>query len=164
MNSIFVSGVFQMSSRIVYRTIDDLLESFNRKKEITIFIGAGVSKSSGIPLASEIITSLGDRLYNENNSKITKDENVDNWLKNQPFFDPENPYASILDTAFPNKEERTKYFNTLMEGKSPTKAHLSIAKLMNHDIITAFLTTNFDRLMEYASLQVCQMFYFYHHL
>jgi len=147
-----------MSSRIVYRTIDDLLESFNRKKEITIFIGAGVSKSSGIPLASEIITSLGDRLYNENNSKITKDENVDNWLKNQPFFDPENPYASILDTAFPNKEERTKYFNTLMEGKSPTKAHLSIAKLMNHDIITAFLTTNFDRLMEYACLQICQAF------
>lgn len=151
-----------MCKELTYRTLNDGLEAFNLTKKFTIFLGAGVSKSAGIPLASEIVESLSTKLYAKlygNNKSSTDNKNtqrIDTWLKKQPFYDPENPYASVLDASFPNRIERAAYFNRLIMGKSPSKTHLAIATLMKHNIVSAVLTTNFDRLMEYAAVRVCR--------
>lgn len=146
-----------MCKELAYRTLNDVLEAFNLKKKFTIFLGAGVSKSAGIPLASEIVESLSTELYSNNKSPTDKNtQRINIWLKKQPFYDPENPYASVLDVSFPNRIERAAYFERLISGKSPSEAHLALATLMKRNIVSVVLTTNFDRLMEYAVVRVCR--------
>lgn len=139
------------------RTLKDVSDSFNRTKKFSIFLGAGVSKSAGIPIVSEIVESLSTKLYSNNKNPTDKDtQGIYTWLKKQSFYNPENPYASVLDASFPNRIERAAYFDRLIRGKSPSKAHLAIATLMKRNIVSTVLTTNFDRLMEYTVVRVCR--------
>ncbi len=98
---------------------------------------------------------LGRRLRDDPHAT---DDEIKLWLGEQPFFDPDHAYASVLDTAFPSEQERAAYFDELIAGKMPTSAHSYIAELVNQGYVSQVLTTNFDRLMEYAVLQTCQHF------
>lgn len=140
----------------IYRTPNDVVNAIQSLGKLTVFLGAGVSKSAGIPLAGEIISSLAEKLKEKDNTGADKNQNIRKWLEKQPFYNEDNPYASVMDVAFPSRTERAAYFENLIRGKSPTKAHLSIATLMEHGIVQCVLTTNFDRLMEYTILCVCR--------
>jgi hypothetical protein len=142
-----------MQSEILSKTIRDVAASVKYTGKLTIFNGAGISKAAGIPLAGEIVHIVADRLFSQAGRPAGDD--LDTWLQRQPFYDHDKPYASLLDAAYPNRIERSKFFQSLITGKSSTKAHLAIAELMQKGIVNGVLTTNFDSLMEYAVVQVC---------
>ncbi len=140
----------------IFRTLDDVASAIRLSRRLTVFLGAGISRSADIPLASEIIAELGNELKSKNTTGLENNQDVYKWLEKQPFYDESNPYASVLDTSFPNRIERKNYFETLINGKQPTKAHFAIAELMSCGIVPNVLTTNFDRLMEYAIIRICR--------
>jgi len=142
--------------KFIQKTIHDLIGAIKKYSSFTPFIGAGISNASGIPLAGEIWRSLGTRLYEKyNNSTPENIKLLEEWLYKQPFFREENPYASILDVALINREERKLYFQSIISGKSPSQAHNAISKLMTHGYAKVVVTTNFDRLMEYSIINIC---------
>jgi len=77
------------------------------------------------------------------------------WLSAQPFFDPGEPYASTLNAALPGQADRIRYFERLIAGARPTPAHRDIARMCHRGFCHCVLSTNFDRLMEYAVCAVC---------
>lgn len=139
-----------------YASLTDVVHAIRSSGRLTVFLGAGVSRTAGIPLAGEIVLSLGERLRKEGATGADTEENLQQWLERQPFYDKDEPYASVLDATFPNPAERAGYFETLMGEARPGKAHLALAALMQHGVIPCVLTTNFDRLMEYAIVRVCR--------
>ena len=143
------------SHLLIHRTTKDVANSIRSSGKLNVFLGAGISRSAGIPLANEIISSLAKKLKGETYTSADENWNPSEWLEKQPFYNKDNPYASVLDAAFPNRTERAVYFESLVSGKLPSKAHLAIATLMECGIVPCVLTTNFDHLMEYSILHVC---------
>jgi len=144
------------SLRHLQRSLADVVTALQSTGAVTIFLGAGISRAAGIPLAGEIVARLAQRLRGLDAPEGGGDGDVWEWLEAQPFYDRGNPYASVLDTAFSNRTQRARYFQELIHGKVPTNGHLAIANLMRYQVVSAVLTTNFDRLMEHAIVRVCR--------
>lgn len=140
---------------IPIRNTHDIVNSIQNNGSCTFFIGAGISASSGIPSAGSIITHLSQEL--NGNSNLSEEEAYE-WLTTQSFYRDNNPYASILDARFPSQRARITYFESIIRGKKPTPAHLAITSLISSGFCKTILTTNFDRLMEYAILEMCGYF------
>jgi len=137
------------------RSMHDVSKAIVVNGKCTVFLGAGISVPAGIPSAYGIIANIGRILLKKDN---INDDEVYAWLKTQDFFDQNSAYASILDAAFASENDRLAYFETEIRGKRPTTAHKSIAKMIDHGFTSIVVTTNFDRLMEYAVLKVCHHF------
>lgn len=137
------------------RTSADVIDAVRSNKVLTVFLGAGISRTAGIPLAGEIVFDLAKRLRDRDAPEQSDGDDPWEWLKAQPFYDARNPYASVLDAAFSNRTERTQFFEKIIHGAVPTKAHLAIAGLMERQVVSLALTTNFDRLMEHAIVRIC---------
>jgi O-acetyl-ADP-ribose deacetylase (regulator of RNase III) len=112
------------------------------------FIGAGLSKEAGIPLAGEICTDIRDRLA-RSYSRVDED-----WLSTRlSWDDPTRRYASCLENYGP-PEDRVNYFRGLLRGHRPSFAHHAITLLMSYDKLHRnALTTNFDKLIEQSFIE-----------
>ncbi len=133
-----------------YVSLFDIVDAISAFGSCAIFVGAGVSASANIPTAAGIIaqlarTALGGAGVND----------VPAWLSAQPFYDPDEPYASTLDAALPGQADRIRYFEGLIAGARPTPAHRDIARMCHRGFCHCVLSTNFDRLMEHAVCDVC---------
>lgn len=127
------------------------------------FLGAGVSVAAGIPSANGIINQLKEKLYRGRtglSSEISvKHEQMDKWILCNKLLNPEKSfYSQILALVFPLAFERRRYFEALIDGKQPTKAHSLFAKITFESLhvrgmVPIIVTTNFDRLMEQALIQ-----------
>ena len=141
---------------IVHRTMHDVVNAIESSGRLNVFLGAGISRSAGIPLAGEIVSSLAEKLKAKTTGQTDENQSSCEWLEKQAFYNRDNPYSSVLDATFPNRTKRAKYFESLVSRKLPSRAHLAIATLMERGIVPCVLTTNFDRLMEYSILRVCR--------
>ena len=119
--------ITKMKDEILSKTIRDVAASVKYTGKLTVFNGAGISKDAGIPLAGEIVHIVAAELLSQ--ARESAGDNLEKWLQKQPFYDNNQPYASILDAAYPNRIERSKFFQSLITGKSP-RAHRAIAELM----------------------------------
>ena len=123
--------------------------------EHVTFVGAGVSKEAGIPLAGEICDDLRKRLVRD-----YKDVD-DNWLQGRLNWDDSSRrYSSCLE-AYGSPEDRVDYFRSLLRGHRPSFAHHALTLLMSHDKVHRnALTTNFDKLIEQSfmaqNIRECQ--------
>src|SRR5262249_6389913 len=133
--------------------VETQLDLISRAGSLSFLLGAGISRAAGIPLASEIITSLGGEILGYDTA--TTPDVVWNALAAKPFFRPAAPYAWVLEARFSSQRARADYFEHLIIGKQPTVAHRCIAALLRHGYGSIVTTTNFDRLMEYAVLSTC---------
>jgi tetratricopeptide (TPR) repeat protein len=115
-----------------------------------VFLGAGASVAAGIPTAGGIIRELARASLG-----APAECNPESWVRSQPYFDANEPYASVLDAALPSQRERVAYFERLIAGRVPTRGHRAIASLVNAGVCRGIVTTNFDRLAEYAVLSEC---------
>jgi tetratricopeptide (TPR) repeat protein len=95
-----------------------------------LFLGAGVSRSAGIPLASEIMEELErDDVYKDFIEQKCK----------------EKTYARYMD-ALPSADRR-RFFKKFIEISNINTSHLYAAHLIAEGYVDCVVTTNFDNLM-----------------
>jgi len=107
------------------------------------FVGAGLSKEAGVPLANEICEDIRERLALS--YKVD-----DEWARNELNWDDSTRrYSSCLEKYAPMAASRVDYFRNLLQGARPSFAHHALALLMSNDKLHRnAITTNFDKLIE----------------
>lgn len=113
-----------------------------------LFLGAGASKSSGAPLASEMIEEFQRRLYD---IEVEEPGNVSyaDWCARQEWHNKENKY-SILFGGYGNRTERQAYVERKLKDAFPGWGYLYLANLIAQKWVTVIFTTNFDDLINDA--------------
>lgn len=131
---------------------------YSNKGAYAVLLGSGISRPAHIPSAWEVENILIERLAATQGVADEKDWH--GWYKK--LFGKEADYSSLLDELVSTKTERVGLMRGFFEPsdtdkemgwKTPTAAHISIAKLAKDGYIKVILTTNFDRLMEDALAQ-----------
>lgn len=112
----------------------------SQKNTLTLFVGAGVSKLSAAPKWSELIDSICDEL----GCTKKKVYNSDDYLRIPQMYyysvgEDDNKYYSFIDKCFDGSHLKPNAIHKMMLDLSPT----------------SFITTNFDDLLEKASVQHC---------
>ncbi len=117
-----------------------------RPNRFMFFLGAGASKSSGAPLASEMVEDFQRRRYEiEEASDVAYEE----WLLKQDWFNEGNKY-SLLFERYGNKTERQDYVERKLRDAFPVWGYLYLANIIARNWITLVFTTNFDDLLNDA--------------
>lgn len=120
-----------------------------------VLIGAGVSKSSGVPSAWDLQLDLIRRAANVIGADA--DGNEESWWRSWTGASP--TYSDVLERLAPEPHERQALLRDMFEPdeserdagmKVPTAAHRAVAELVATGHIRVILTTNFDLLMERA--------------
>jgi hypothetical protein len=128
---------------------------YSNKGVYALLLGAGISKTSGIPTSWDIVQDLIRKLAILKKEQCLPDP--EKWFIKKYHQDPD--YSSILSKLVTTSSERINllkpYFEPSQEEreqglKLPTKAHYSIANLVKSGYIKLIITTNFDRLIEQA--------------
>jgi NAD-dependent SIR2 family protein deacetylase len=134
--------------------LDGLIKKIRKApRTFAVLIGAGVSKSAGIPLAGEIVEMLVrdkvDALLKQSPGLIQ--EKAKEMLMKQGYFqDPARFYSDSIRLRYETRDDRQKFFDGLIRGKQPTVAHRVLATLVKDRFVDTIFTTNFDDLMEKA--------------
>ncbi|MBY0572197.1 MAG: hypothetical protein K2P84_00825, partial [Undibacterium sp.] len=111
------------------KNIGNVVDSIRNATGNCVFlIGAGCSKSAGIPLASELIREISTKFPHS--------------YAQAP--EPDN-YNSVMSKLTP--QERKKLINDHIEKAKINWAHLALAQLFHTQKINRVLTTNFDPLV-----------------
>jgi NAD-dependent SIR2 family protein deacetylase len=115
-------------------TIDDIVDQLNHNKEnghsCVMLIGAGCSKSAGIPLASEIVD-----IIRKNHRRC--------YDRAKPQDYP-HCMGQLSDSV------RRDLINGYVDGAKTNWAHIAIAQMMKAEYVDRILTTNFDPLVARA--------------
>lgn len=119
-------------------TIEDLAYLIREAKEQKIhqpivFLGAGASRTGGIPLASEIVENILDRY--KSNPKVKK----------LVAADDDKTYPALMECLTPS--ERNKLLKNYIDSAKINVTHIYLAQLINQDYIDYVLTVNFDNLI-----------------
>ncbi len=115
--------------------------------EFTLFLGAGASYSSKIPLGSEMIKEWRAMLCKD---CAPEGANVDAWSETQPWFKKDDEYSTLFEMLFPNERARQNYVTEKIEHKPPSWCYLYLANVINSGRINVVFTTNFDDLVNEA--------------
>ena len=149
--SAFVDEIFQDSER-------------NKDTKYVFFLGAGCSRSSGIPLASELASTWFSQLkkethkYNEFIEKhklktlVKSAEKKSKSTKNTDKLSNKitTLYFQLFETLFPDPISRQKEIQRLTEDKLPGLGYYRLAQLMQKSAFNIVISTNFDDLMQDA--------------
>lgn len=132
----------------------------NVDTKFSMLLGAGASVESGIPTASDCIWEWKRDIFISQNPALVKMYNniksesvrnsIQHWLDNQgiyPALASEEEYSKYVEKAYKIPSDRKKYFQHIIEGKSPSLGYHIIALLAETEIIKSVWTTNFDGLM-----------------
>ena len=128
------------------------------------FLGAGASRSAGLPTAADIIWDLKRRQYcREENQEITRQDIQNNAVKErlQSYFDSrgfppsgsDQEYVGYFERIFgTNKERQREYIHAML---AEDRASLSVGNrvmgaLMADGLARVAFTTNFDNILENA--------------
>ena len=121
---------------MITATIEELAYLMKQAKEEglpqpIVFLGAGASKTGGVPLASEIINDILEKY---------KDSPKIKSLNNEP-----KTYAKLMECLTPF--ERNKLLKGYINNAKINVTHLYLAQLLIHGYVDYVLTVNFDNLM-----------------
>lgn len=121
-----------------------------------LLLGSGVSAEAEIPTGRGVVEDLIKKLATIED----EDPSPDPFKWYEKTYKKEPKYDEILEKVAPSREDRQSlledYFEPASEEereqgiKSPTKAHKSIAWLIDEGYINIVVTTNFDQLLEQA--------------
>ncbi|MDG5821444.1 tetratricopeptide repeat protein [Natronococcus sp. A-GB7] len=136
---------------IKQKTIDDLIKTITEcKGEYAFLIGAGTSKSAGIPTASGLIENWQKEAY----SREKTEENFEGWVskKERSINETQNAYGFWFEEVYTTKRQRRKYIeNQVVSGADPQFGHIVLASMMTNDYgekyVPVTLTPNFDDLL-----------------
>ncbi len=136
--------------------------------QIMWFLGAGTSRSAGMPAAMDLIWDLKRRFYClQENQKISDHDISNKSIQNrvQSFFDgrgcppvwsaKEYPYYFELNFGHDYEAQRKYIFDQLAPGKISTNiGHRALAALLGNGVTKVIFTTNFDEVIETAFSEV----------
>ncbi|TDE14774.1 SIR2 family protein [Dyadobacter psychrotolerans] len=132
---------------------------FTNKGAFALLLGSGISSAAGIPTGWAIALKLIEQIARNNNESPLP--TADQWYRN--YFGAEPDYSDILAKLTISPEERLNLLRPFIEPtrgefengeKRPTKAHRQIAQLVAQGYIRVIITTNFDRLIETALIDL----------
>jgi hypothetical protein len=114
------------------------------------FLGSGVSRDAGVPTGSQVYWKAVGELYRLEHTtrKTPKQAALATWLADTGRGDA--GYSDVLELIAPDPATRRDYLAKHFEGVAPGRAHKLIAGLAARGLVTVFITTNFDRLLERA--------------
>lgn len=128
---------------------------YSNKGTYALLLGAGISRSSGIPSGWDIVIDLLKKLAALNGEKDLAD--YEQWYQDK--YGKAVDYSSLLGELVKTPTERVNLMKSYFEPteeevqahlKEPTKAHRAIAQMAKNGFLKIILTTNFDRLFEKA--------------
>ena len=127
----------------MYKELFKRIIEASQTESLTFFVGAGVSKLSDAPKWSELIDAFSDRIGREKKS----------YYSNEEYLSIPQMYYYSID------QDDGKYYdfiNNCFGSKKliPNTIHKMMLDLNPH----AFITTNFDDLLETAASENCQSF------
>lgn len=148
--------------------ISEFLPVFKlRVPNIMFLLGAGSSVSAGIPTAWDMIWDFKRTLFcAENKKPISYCQDLSNPVTRgiiQSYFDTkktypvsgaETEYAYYFETLYQNENDRRRYIEQLVSNGKPSYGHLVLASLLKLDKIRVVWTTNFDRIIEDATIPI----------
>lgn len=122
-------------------------ENLRKEKRFCFILGAGASKSSGIPTGWDLVQQWVKELNETDKEDFTK------WREEKGI--QEDDYASHYSEIFDKRFELSKkngfaFLEQTMENKEPSCGYSVLAQILaggNHNIV---ITTNFDSLTEDA--------------
>lgn len=135
------------------------LQLHSNKGVFALLLGSGISRPAGIPTGWEVTLDLVQKLAQLENQD--PDPDLEKWFVEKYGRVPD--YSFLLENLAKTSTERTRllrsYFEPSEEEKEqglkvPTKAHHAIASLVSSGVIKVIVTTNFDRLLEQALVEV----------
>ncbi|PKN52783.1 MAG: SIR2 family protein [Deltaproteobacteria bacterium HGW-Deltaproteobacteria-13] len=122
-------------------------ENLRKEKRFCFILGAGASKTSGIPTGAELVQQWIKEL------KEADEEDLNKWLKEKSIKDDDyaSHYSTIFDKRFEfSKKDGFAFLEKIMEGIEPSCGYSFLAQILatgKHNIV---ITTNFDSLTEDA--------------
>jgi len=128
---------------------------YSNKGAYALLLGSGISRSAHIPTGWEVEEKLIQQLGATQG--VTKSDDWHQWYKDK-YKHPAS-YSSLLEEIVGKSTERVQLMKPFFEPndeekdlgwKTPTKAHIAIARLAKMGYIRVVLTTNFDHLLEKA--------------
>lgn len=148
--------------------LSDFLRQYEiRSPNIMWLLGAGASAAAGIPTAFNMIWDFKRTLYcAAQRVPISSCSDLGNSAlraKLQQHFNiagsfpPENSdeeYSHYFKATYPDEQDRRRYIDRLVASASPSYGHLALAALMRLDRARLVWTTNFDRMVEDAAVEV----------
>ncbi len=128
--------------------VDEIYEDRENDTKYIFFLGAGCSKSSGIPLAGE----LAEKWYEKLKKQKTKlnNFNKDNNIKDDKPDNFPNLYFKIFESLFPTPLSQQKEIQRITENITPSSGYYTLASLMQKPCFNSVITTNFDNLIQDA--------------
>ena len=139
---------------------EDLLVSrFNLNRgKYSMFVGAGISVSAGVPLATldlprlpSIVSCIRRDFYNSHNGTPLSDSKLLAWYSDQKLLQrPDTIYSDALNLIGDTPRTRQEYLRKFFERKQPGPSHISIARLVEKECLEIMFTTNFDSMTEGA--------------
>lgn len=135
-----------------------------RAVQLAWFLGAGASAAADIPTAGYMIADFKARLFCAHTG-IPRDE-VDSadplWVERiSAYFDGAHgfppaghpdEYATAFEAVFPESRDRRTYIEDLVKRGTPSYAHRVLASLISAQLVRCLFTTNFDPLVERATV------------
>ena len=114
------------------------------------FLGSGVSRDAGVPTGYEVMREGLRRLQQLETATAADatDEELDAWLAETGRT--ALTYSDLLELIAPDQAVRREYLAGFFEGKEPGPTHETLARLAQQGLVSVFVTTNFDRLLEHA--------------
>ena len=112
-------------------------------------LGAGSSRTSGIPIASWMIRDFKRKLR-EIWVGEGRPNDLDSCIQSRPGCkrnENENDYAKYFEAWAPTEGYRRDYLNYWMKGGSPSWGYFCLAQLLARSFVGAVVTTNFDDLI-----------------
>lgn len=128
---------------------------YSNKGAYALLLGSGISSSAHIPTGWKVEEKLIQRLGASQG--VTESDDWHQWYKDKYQYPAS--YSSLLKEIVGTPTERVQLMKPFFEPddkekelgwKTPTKAHIAIARLAKRGYVRVVLTTNFDRLLEKA--------------
>ena len=124
-----------------------------------LLLGSGISANSGMPTAKDVTLDL-IRRFAALREEDAGDDPI-SWYRGHAGGEPD--YSGLLTELAPSQGDRRNLLEPHFEPteeeraeglKLPTKAHKAIAGLIAGGFVKVIVTTNFDRLLEAALIEV----------
>lgn len=112
-----------------------------------LFLGSGAS-APAVPTGRDVLLTTISRVYAVTEGHAPP-ESLDllAWWRER-YGEP--TYGTILEAAFPVPEARRDHLAGFFANAKPTETHREAARLVRRGLVTVFVTTNFDHLLERA--------------